>query len=99
MIVETIGILTVLALILATYRLTRLIVSDKIFEGFRTRTIGSKIGYLVTCPFCTSIWFGFGLAIGQAVLGSVFAWQVFIGALALSGVVCILAALLPQVFE
>jgi hypothetical protein len=97
--VETIGILTVVALVLATYRLTRLIVADKIFEGLRTRTVGSKLGYLVTCPFCLSIWFGFGLAIGQAVIGTTMVWQVFIGALALSAVVCILAALVPQLFD
>lgn len=96
---ETIGILTVLALVLATYRLTRLIVADKIFEGLRNRTVGSKIGYLVTCPFCLSIWFGIGLAIGHAVFGATLVWQVFIGAMALSAVVSLLASLLPDVFE
>lgn len=96
---ETIGILTLVALILATYRLTRLIVSDKIFEGLRTRTVGSKIGYLVTCPYCMSIWFGFGLALGQAVLGATVGWQVFIGAMALSAIVCILVTYLPALFD
>jgi hypothetical protein len=47
---------------LATYRLTRLITTDNIFETFRERIWkkyppqSSKLGYLITCDWCTSIW-------------------------------------------
>ena len=97
---ESIGILTILVLILAAYRLTRLVVSDKVpFEGLRDRTVGTKLGYLLTCPFCTSVWVGFGLAIGQGLVGDSGVWQAFIGAMALSAVVSLLASLLPSVFD
>jgi hypothetical protein len=47
---------------LATYRLTRLITTDNILETFRERIWkkyppqSSKLGYLITCDWCTSIW-------------------------------------------
>ncbi len=96
---ESIGLLTVIVLILAAFRLTRLVVGDKFFEGLRTRTVGSKLGYLLTCPFCMSVWVGAGLATGQGLVGETLVWQVFIGALALSAVICILATLLPDLFD
>lgn len=97
---ENIGILTVIVLILAAYRLTRLVVADVFpFEDLRTKTVGSKLGYLLTCPFCVSVWVGFGLVIGQALVGELLGWQIFIGALALSAVICILASLVPQLFD
>lgn len=49
---------------LATYRLTRLIVDDKITTKLRntaTNRWGQHgIGYLVNCPWCTSVWVGVG---------------------------------------
>lgn len=47
--------------IIATYRLTKLVMDDKITEDFRTYIYQtfpreSKISYLITCPWCVSIW-------------------------------------------
>lgn len=53
---------TILAL--ATYRLTRLITRDVITEGFRNwfwnkfPPESRKMGYLLTCEWCLSIWTG-----------------------------------------
>jgi hypothetical protein len=47
---------------LATYRLTRLITRDVIMDGFRNwfwkkwSPEKSKLGYLLTCEWCLSIW-------------------------------------------
>jgi hypothetical protein len=51
-----------LVLGLATYRLTRLITTDNITEPIRERIWdryppqSSKLGYLITCDWCSSIW-------------------------------------------
>jgi hypothetical protein len=52
-------------LALACYRLTRLVLEDEIVAPLRERiwrryspTSGNNIGYLITCPWCTSIWVG-----------------------------------------
>lgn len=53
---------------LATKRLTRLVVTDKITEDLRNQWFDrfppetTKIGYLVSCPKCTSVWAGFLVA-------------------------------------
>lgn len=97
----TIGILTALTLILAAYRLTRLVTVDKFpFETVRLNAMGKPFwGDLLVCPFCVSVWVGFFLAGGQALMGSWVGWQIFIGANALSAVVCLCAALLPRSFD
>lgn len=47
---------------LATYRGTRLIVEDQISEPLREKIWKTHnpeddhLGYLITCPYCTSIW-------------------------------------------
>jgi hypothetical protein len=47
---------------LATYRITRLFTRDVILEGFRNwwwkkfPPESSKLGYLLTCEWCLSIW-------------------------------------------
>jgi hypothetical protein len=47
---------------LATYRLTRLITRDELLAGFRNwfwkkrPPETSKLGYLLTCEWCMSIW-------------------------------------------
>jgi hypothetical protein len=98
--VESIGILTLIVLVLAAYRLTRLIVADVFpFEPLRDRTVGTKFGYLLTCPFCSSVWVGFGLAVGQAIIGGTVGWQVFIGALALSAIVSLATTIYPHLFD
>lgn len=97
---EDIGTLTVIILVLATYRLTRLIVSDTVpFGNLRTRKVGSKVGYLLSCPFCVSVWSGAFIATGQGIIGDMWGWQVFTSAMALSAVICLLATLLPQSFD
>lgn len=97
---ENIGTLTLIVLVLATYRLTRLVVSDTIpFGNLRTRKVGTKLGELLHCPFCTSVWVGSFLAIGHGAIGDAWAWQVFVGAMALSGAVSLLASLLPHTFD
>lgn len=97
---EYVGILTVVALVLAAYRLTRLVVADVFpFEPLRERTVGTKLGYLLTCPFCVSVWVGGFLASGQALVGGGWGWQVFVGAMALSGAVSLLATLAPKTFD
>lgn len=50
--------------IAAVYRLTKLVIDDeiaadlreKLWEHFPPET--TKLGYLITCPWCTSIWMG-----------------------------------------
>jgi len=46
--------------VLATRRITRLLVEDEITRPLREK-IGryhAKAGYLVTCPYCVSVWAG-----------------------------------------
>lgn len=48
---------------LATYRITRFVLVDALFEGTRNRIwkrypVSTKIGYLFTCPWCMSFWVG-----------------------------------------
>lgn len=49
-------------LALATYRITRLITRDHIFSSARNKfwekypPESTKLGYLITCEWCTSIW-------------------------------------------
>lgn len=98
---EHIGILTVIALVLAAYRLTRLVVADEVPFGPIRRKIqgsGSKLEYFMSCPFCVSIWVGL-LSVGQGLVGDTWGWQVFIGTVALSGVVSLMATLLPHSFD
>lgn len=99
---EHLGILTVIALILTTYRLTRLVTADVFpFEPLRQKVEGSgtKFEYLLSCPFCVSVWVGGFLAGGQLLAGDAWGWQVFIGAMALSATTCLLASLLPHTFD
>lgn len=99
---EQVGILAVIALILTTYRLTRLVTADEFPFGPLRRKVegsGSKLEYLMSCPFCVSVWVGGFLAVGQGLIGDEWGWHVFIGAMALSAITCLLAALIPQTFD
>lgn len=64
---------------LATHRLTRLVLSDKITEPARDKIFekfdpaSSQLGYLLTCPWCASIWIGAGVAAFRTVAPS--AWR------------------------
>lgn len=97
---ESIGTLTLIVLVLATYRVTRLITADTFpFEKLRLQMHGTWLGKLITCPFCVSVWVGVFLAAGHGAIGDEWGWQVFVGAMALSGVVSLLAALFPHSFD
>jgi hypothetical protein len=53
--------LTLLADTLAVYRLTKLVMEDKITEDLRDYIYekfprGHKMSYLIGCPWCVSIW-------------------------------------------
>ncbi|MBA2558924.1 MAG: DUF1360 domain-containing protein [Propionibacteriales bacterium] len=71
------SVLDVLFDVLATYRLTTLVKDDKITEDLRNivwRRYGEpsaedshKLSYLLTCPWCLSIYFGAGAVLGRAV--------------------------------
>lgn len=81
---------------LATYRLTLLVVADEITAPPRDwllRRLGPehKVSYLITCPWCSSIYLappvvGSGLAWSTG-----WAWQLAAGSLAVAGVVGFLA--------
>lgn len=55
---------------LAVKRLTRLAVDDAILEDFRQKVYErfppetNKLGYLITCHACSSVWAGFVVATG-----------------------------------
>lgn len=57
-------IIEFLILGLAVFRLTRLFTRDTILEGFREKVWrryppeSEKLGYLLTCEWCLSIWLG-----------------------------------------
>jgi hypothetical protein len=54
-------IITLVLLSLAAFRLTHLITTDAITEGLRNRIWNkfpptTKLGYLITCNWCTGFW-------------------------------------------
>jgi hypothetical protein len=60
-----ISIFDTILLILATYRISRMIVYEKVFSYFRYlvrirsgNSIINSINNLITCPWCTSVWMG-----------------------------------------
>ena len=68
-----ITLVNLLILILAAFRLTHLITTDAIADGFRTRVWkkfppATKIGYLVTCNWCTGFWVSIFLVIFYLIL-------------------------------
>jgi hypothetical protein len=77
---------------LAVYRLTRLLVADKITERPRDRLAQAargRLAYFVTCPWCVSVWVAAGwaalVALAPAVAlvaGAVLAWSAVAGLLA-----------------
>lgn len=58
---------------LATYRLTRLVTTDEIAEPVREKVWAayppesSKLGYLITCNWCTSVWAASALQISRMI--------------------------------
>jgi hypothetical protein len=65
--------ITFVILALAAFRLTHLITTDAIADGFRTKVWkkfppSTKIGYLITCNWCTGFWVSIFLVISYLVL-------------------------------
>jgi hypothetical protein len=80
---------------LAVKRLTRLVTEDQIMEPVRNWVWNryppesTKLGYLLTCPHCTSIWVAAGVQSARIVFPK--AWSPVARALALSGVTSLIA--------
>jgi len=75
---------------LAVYRLTKLVNDDEIFADARDRLLARfppeehKFGYLLTCPWCVSIYMGGAVALARAAAPR--KWDVLAQALAFSAV-------------
>lgn len=61
---QSVPVFDLILMILATFRLTRLVVYDSLFQFFRNWFTGSKaesflgtLGTLVNCPWCIGLWF------------------------------------------
>lgn len=78
------GWFELLLLALAAFRLTHLVVFDKITEPMRKPFEGRPfLGTLVTCYWCAGIWISGGLVAGQFLWPALFRWVV--GILAVAG--------------
>jgi hypothetical protein len=62
-VLEEISILQLIILMLATYRLTRIIVYDRVLKVFRDfirslegSGIGDSLKAIITCPWCAGVW-------------------------------------------
>lgn len=97
------SILKLLINVLAARRLTYLITDDKITEDFRSIVEGrfppdmNKLGYLVTCRKCTSVWVG--VALGLLTLTHSKRISSVVYGLALSEAVIVTDKLIPQEFN
>ena len=87
--------LTFIILALATFRFTRLVTTDVIFDTprqwiWKKFPPSTPLGYLLTCDWCTSVWVASLITISYTIVPTI----TLIGALpfALSAVVGILAA-------
>jgi hypothetical protein len=67
-------LLTLAVSTLATYRLTKLVVSDEITAPLRERVFQrfgepdqNKVSYAVTCPHCTSVYAGLVVALAHMI--------------------------------
>lgn len=74
--------------VLAVHRLTKLVIDDKITEDFREAVFerfppdSTKIGYVLTCPWCVSLWVGIGVVVARKIAPD--AWDAAATALAVS---------------
>lgn len=73
---------------LATYRLTRLVTTDRITERLRAwaESRSALAGYLSTCAWCSSIWLGAPVAAAATLAPDAWAVRATLTALALSAV-------------
>jgi len=70
-------------LVLASFRLTHLLVFDVITEPLRRPLLGRPfIGTLISCYWCTGIWVSAGLVAGLAFWPSVVRWILLVLAVA-----------------
>lgn len=89
---------------LATRRLTSLITEDKITEDIRTKfweiypPDTTKLGFLVSCRKCASMWAGLAALCLLTLSNNLFA-QVIVKALALSEVVILTDKYVPKEFD
>jgi Protein of unknown function (DUF1360) len=86
---------TFVILALAAYRMTHLITTDAIADNFRHKVWSkyppmTRIGYLITCNWCTGFWVSLLLVVGFLILPQV--TLVVSLVMALSGVVGLLSA-------
>lgn len=86
-------------LALAAYRITHLITTDAIADKFREKVWSkfapsTRIGYLITCNWCTGFWVSFGLVAGASILPQL----TFVVSLimAMSAVVGLISALIER---
>lgn len=68
-----IDVTTFAILALAAFRLTHILVVDAIFDGIRTKIWSkyppmTKIGYLITCFWCSGFWISIFLALSWLLL-------------------------------
>lgn len=82
--------------VLACYRLTLLVVADEITSRQRDwllRRLGPdhKVSYLITCPWCTSVWLAGPVVWSGLAWSNGWAWQLAAGTLATAGAVGFLA--------
>lgn len=71
-----ITIINFIILALGAYRLTHLITTDAVADDFRNWVwskfgVDTKIGYLITCNWCTGFWVSLILVIGASILPQV----------------------------
>jgi hypothetical protein len=95
--VSTSGALRLLVDALAVYRGTKLVIDDKLTEDLRARVTArfgdadeSKVGYLITCPWCVSIYLGGALSVARIVAPSSKTVDAVATALALSAITGVL---------
>lgn len=86
-------------LALGAYRLTHLITTDAIADGFRNKIWSkfpptTKIGYLITCNWCTGMWVSLFFVVGVSTLPQL--TFVVSLVLAISAVIGLLSALIER---
>ena len=90
---------TFVVLALGAYRMTHLITTDAIADGFRNWIWSkyspmTKIGYLITCNWCTGFWVSLLFVIGASILPQLTFVVSLI--LAISAVIGLLSALIER---
>jgi hypothetical protein len=93
---QTLNIVDFIVFSLATYRATRLITRDEIFSNLRNKFWNryppetTRLGYLATCEWCSSIWVGLVFSVWYTIDADTF--RFFAVALALSALAGLLTA-------